>query len=340
MQLHKAIQTAAKFAATGRKSPDLYQAVMLLPSVGDSSAWVFATDGLVGCMVSVDASIPAALIPLDAVKPIARHKLLGADRDGNMVTFRTEEGGSFQAQVKDAIAYPRPPAEMPEMAEYPYWNHVWPILHAAAEEKSKQPTFKNIRFRPGYVEATDAIRVTVADVPGWPQDRLVPARMLKGWKDGRVALAFTDKLVFARRGDELRFAPLKLEGHFPDCKKHLPSAHDWPVLVVETKRMLKAVEKALVVSALKTVALDFNGPEVIVKSWNAEEGGKGFRAVVRGQAGGPTIQATKIINGKCLVQTLKAVRTPNVRLCYQGQPDGPLRVESGAMVEGLWPWRT
>lgn len=339
MQLNKAIQTVARFAATGRKSPDLYQAVMLVPPVGDGPSWVFATDGNLSCMVPVGIPLPMALVPLDAIKAIAKHKLTSVERNGPEVTFTADGGGAFKAVLKDSIAYPRPPLDHPTMEEYPYWNHVWPIVHAVAGEKSKNPTFKSLRLRPTCVEATDAVRIAVADVPGWSEERLVPGRLLRGWRNGRLYLAFTDKSVWCRMGEEFRFAPLEAGGRFPDCKQHLPSEHTWPSLVLDTDRLRKTVQKAVTVSTLKTVALDFHGSELIIKSWNAEEGGKGFRAVLLGVPSGATPQAVKIINGKFLNETLRAVRTPRVRLCYQDQADGPLRVESGALVECLWPWR-
>lgn len=342
MLLHKAMRTAAKFAAPAtKKFPALYQAVLLIPGVGEGDrAQVFATDGLHGCLVYTEDSVPGALVGMDAVRFAAKHKLASVDREGNELTFRTQEGGTFRVQAKDAIAYPRPPSSLPEMVEYPYWNHVWPIVHAAAEDRSKQPTFKHVRFRPTCVEATDAARVAVADVPGCSQDRVIPARLLRGWKDGRVRIGFSDKLVFAARDDEIRFAPLNLEISFPNCKKHLPDEHELPALVVATDELCAVVEKALLVSPLKTIALTFGGAELVVKSWNGDEGGKGFRAALRVNATQPEVKSVKIFNGKLLAQMLKAVRTPNVRLCYQESTDSPLRLESGAMVEGLWPWRT
>jgi hypothetical protein len=340
MKLHKAIQAVAKFAASGAKSPDLYQAVMLISGVGDEASYVFATDGLMGCRVPVDVSLPTALVPLDAIKPIAKHKLSGVTRDDVTLTFHAVGGGAFKAKVKDAIAYPRPPSGVPTMVEYEDWNHVWPIVHAAADDKSAQGTFQNIRFREACVEATDAVRVAVADVAGWPQDLLVPARLLRGWRDGRVSLGVTDRLVFALRGEELRFAPVCAEGRYPDCKAHLPSAHTWPAVVVDTHDVREMVAKAIAVSPLKTVGLSFSPDGLAIKSWSAEEGGKGFHGRLHGLCGEPPVVAVKILNGKYVLQTLRAVRTPNVRLCYQDQADGPLRIESGALAECVWPWRT
>lgn len=340
MKLNKAIQTVAKFAARGAKAPDLYQSVMLVPGIGEARSRVFATDGMLSCMVEVDdLSLPVALIPLDAILPIARHKLAAVERNEGEVSFRAETGGVFKAQLKDATAYPRPPLDYPELVEIKHWNHIWPIIHAAAEEKAKTPTFKNIRFRPKVIEATDAVRVAVANVPGWSEDRLVPAKLIRGWKDGRVSAAFTDKLVWLRKGEETRFSPVKVDVPFPDCARLLPPAHDWPAMVLETKRLTATVVKAVSVSALKTVALDFNGKELVVKAWSAEEGGKGYRMALLGVPSHEEAKALKIINGKYLVQALRAIRTPSVRLCYQDQADGPLRLESGAMAEGLWPWR-
>ena len=339
VRLNKAIQTVAKFAARGTKAPELYKSVLLIPAVGELPARVFATDGMLSCVVRVsDVDLPVALVPTDALAPIARHKIAAVSVDAGEVSFRAETGGVFKAKTRDLTAFPRPP-DYPAMQAVDHWNHIWPLTHAAAGDKATTPTFKNIRLRPHVVEATDSIRVAVANVPGWPEDRLVPVKLLRGWKNGRVNAALTNELVWFEFGDEARYAPIRVDGPFPDCLSLMPEKHDWPAMVLETARLRETVEKAVCISSLKTVALVFAGSDLTVKAWSADEGGKGYELVLLGVASQAGYAATKILNGKFLVQALKAIRTPNVRLCYQDQADGPLRIESGAMAEGLWPWR-
>jgi DNA polymerase III sliding clamp (beta) subunit (PCNA family) len=146
-------------------------------------------------------------------------------------------------------------------------------------------------------------------------------------------------MAWFKVGSEYRYAPLKLDGSFPDCRKLIPEDHDGPHLTVDTDKLVGAVKRATIVSPLKTVALDFNGGEVVIKSWSAEEGGKAFRAALGGYPGSISGKALKVISGKLLSEALKQVETPNVRLCYRDLPNDPLRVESGAFVECLWPWK-
>ena len=345
MELHQALRRVSAFAASGAKAPDLYKTVMLLGNdVPDLPGRVFATDGWHGCIIPVDRPLPTGLLGGRWAKLLAKHELAQVRRAGDTFHVETAEGNFYQLGVLDSMAYPLPPDDVLALQPYPYWPHVWPIVHAAASPKSKQPTFRYIHFRPTCVEATDAIRVAVADVPGLEPERLIPARLFAGWRDGEVRMGFTDKLIFVARGDELRFCPQVVENHFPDCKRHLPSEHAWPALVVETKALRNALIKAQVVSALQTVALHFDGADLKLKSWDLQDGTdpREFEARFRGTpAGVPEgLRATKVVNGRYLLDAVKAARTPHLRLCYQESVDSPLRIEHGATAESLWPWRT
>lgn len=340
MQLHKAIAQAAKFAAKG-KDATLYQSVQLIPKIDDKiPARVFATDGLIGCIIDVDVDLPEGLLPLEAIKAVSKQKVSSVERTKNEITFRLVPGGVYKLIVKDEVGYPSIPEIPSNMVPLEHWKWIRKVMHAAADPKSGKPAFQYVRFRPNCVEATDSFRVAVVNVPGWATDRLGLARLFKGWSGYPRPLAtFTEQMAWFKVGSEYRYAPLKLDGSFPDCHKLIPEDHDGPHLTVDTDKLVGAVKRATIVSPLKTVALDFNGGEVVIKSWSAEEGGKAFRAALGGYPSEAPGKALKVISGKLLTEALKQVETPNVRLCYRDLPNDPLRVESGAFVECLWPWK-
>lgn len=341
MELHRALQKAISFAAKGKDAPALYQSVQLLPGTPEGGpSRVFATDGALGCVIDVDVDLPMALLAVEAGKPVAKQKVIAVERDGAEVKFRLAAGGVYKMAVKDATGWPGVPPIPPVMEPVTHWRWIRKVLHAAAEPKAGKPTYVYLRLRPGCAEATDSFRVSVAEVPAWPHDRLVPAKLLKGWLAHPRPLAHfdTDRSWF-RMGSELRFAPSRADVQFPDCRKLLPTDYDGPTLAVSAPKLLAAVRRATAVSTLKTVALDFSGPEVAIKSWSADEGGKAFRAVLVGKASVPEAKAVKVISGKLLAQALAMVETPNVRLCYRDVANEPLRVESGLWAESLWPWK-
>jgi len=341
MQLHKALAQVSKFAAAGKDAPELYQNILLIPKTEYNPVnSVYSTDGMIGCLIEVDVDLPAGLLPLAAIKAVAKQKINSVERKGDEITFRLAPGGVYRLTVKEPLGYPTVPAIPASMEPVGPWVWIRKVLHAAADKKAGKPTFQYIRFRPDCVEATDSYRVAVASVKGWPVDRLILARLFKGWRGyPRPLAAFTDTTAWFKMGTEYRYVPLKTECQFPDCHKLIPENHDGPYLTVDVDEFAGAIKRATAVSPLKTVALNFDGREVVVKSWAAEDGGKVFRAALAGWTTGPG-KALKVISGKLLSEALKAVDTPNVRLCYRDLPNDPLRIESGAYAECLWPWKT
>ena len=341
MELHKALLKAAAFTAKGKDAPTLYQSIQLLPAEsGEQPARVFATDGLLGCIIDVDIDLPLALLPVEACKPVARQRVLSVELNGAEVRFRLAPGGLYKMAAKESVGWPGVPALPRAMEPLTHWRWIRKVLHAASEAKAGKPAYEYLRFRPGCAEATDGFRVSVAEVPAWSNDRVVPARLFKGWAGHpRPQAHFDAERAWFRVGSELRWAPTRVDVAFPDCHKLMRTDYQGPTLAVDAKKLLGAVRRATAVSTLKTVALDFVGPEVAIKSWSAAEGGKAFRAVLAGKASEPEAKAIKVISGKLLAQALAMVETPNVRLCYRDVANEPLRIESGMWAESLWPWK-
>lgn len=341
MELHKALARAVTFAAKGKDAPALYQSVQLISGIPEKSlSRVYATDGSIGCLIDVDVDLPTALLSVEAGKPISRQKVSSVSRDGENVVFRLEAGGSFKMAVKDSTGWPDIPELPIAMEPVTHWRWIRKVVHAAADLKDEKPTFQYLRMGPNCAEATDGFRVAVAEVPAWPIERLLPARLLRGWPIHPRPLAHFDaNRTWFQVGTELRWAPARSDIQLPDCHKIMPTDFSGNAIAVNAKKLLGAVRRATTVSTLKTVALDFSGNEVTVKSWSAAEGGKAFRAVISGKSNDQTAKAIKVISGKLLAQALALVETPNVRLCYQDAANEPLRIESGPWAESLWPWR-
>jgi len=341
MELHKALLKAAAFTAKGKDAPTLYQSIQLLPAESEEQpARVYATDGLLGCLINVDIDLPLVLLPVEACKPVARQRVLLVELDGPEVRFRLAPGGLYKMAAKEPVGWPGVPSVPRAMEPLTHWRWIRKVLHVASDPKGGKTNYPYLRFRPGCAEATDGFRVSVAEVPAWPHDRVVPARLFKGWAGHPRPLAYFDaERAWFRVGSELRWAPIRVDVQFPDCHKLLATDYHGPTLSVDAKKLLGAVRRATAVSTLKTVALDFSGQEVVIKSWSAAEGGKAFRAVLVGQAGEPEAKAIKILSGKLLAQALALVETPNVRLCYRDVANEPLRIESGMWAESLWPWK-
>lgn len=337
MELHKAVRSVLPFAARGKKSPEIYRSVLLCPQA-DGTSWVYATDGVASAMTCVGIELPYALLPVERVAALPKFDWGSARADKNSVTFLARDGGIFEAQARDSTAYPRPPAMCPTMSPLQPWSAFVSLANVAATVSAKSALFQHLRLRPTCVEATDAARVAVADVPGWREDALLPARLVRGWKHGPVEAAFTPDMAWLRRGDEVRMSPITVGPAFPDCASHLPPYHTWPALVLEVKEFRSAVQKAVAASAKKLVRLCLRENGCEVQSYSDLVDGRRFQVVVPGvSVNRPRVD--RVVSGKLLLRTLQAATTPCVRLCVQDDEVSPVRIESGAIVEGIWPWR-
>ena len=341
MQLHKALGKVVKFAAKGKDAPELYKSVMLIPQTENEPAKVFATDGMVGCFISVETTeLPNALIPSDSVKAIAKQAVTLVKSDNDIVTFHLENSVAiYKIACKDLAGYPSVPVVGNSFESCTQWLPIQNVIHAVADSKSKKVNLQNVRVSPTSVEATDSVRVAVAVAKGWPKPMLIPARLLVNWKVPRISVSFTDSVVFFKAGEETRYSPIITDSGFPNCRELVPTEFKGEYSVVNAKKLQKAVAQATAISALKTVALDFQGDVIIIKSWSANEGGKTYKSVVNMEAHSKKAVAFKLISGKLLAHSLKSVKTPNVRLCFTDEITEPLRIESSAWAECIWPWK-
>lgn len=338
MDLSEAIKVVAKFAAKGRNAPELYKSILFLPGAKkDELGRVFTTDGVSSCWVTVECPLMKALIPVGNILPLSKYFCAMEAAAGTEATFKGDSGGLWKVPIRDLSAYPLP-AICPELVTWENWDSIWPVFHVAAAPKSSFNSFKWVRIGPQCSEATDASRVSVVSVASWDKPKMVPAMLFTGWKDGKVSLGFQDDFVWARKGEETRYSFGKSRAQFPDCHAQLPDCHDWPTIVVDVKDLAKAVDAAKGSSGNKAVQFSFNGKSVVVQSWNDPD--NGYRRAVLGESDHvPELPIIKIVSGKFILEALAVMKTPNVRICYQNCDDGPIRLESGTLAVGIWPWR-
>jgi DNA polymerase III sliding clamp (beta) subunit (PCNA family) len=346
MLLAEAIAVAARFVGKG-KAPAILQALRLIPSCSGQPARLYATDGYVGVIVTVGQELPNMVLPVEQLTKI-RRDVVGishVEDQGNAVAVirvmgKNKKAATYTLKGMAPSEFPGFPA-IPEnfTALHPFhWETIRKVVHAVGKDVSK-PELMNLNFRPTAVEATDHHRVARAEVTGnW--GGLVPARLFQNCARAyNVEYAFTGSHCFWRmRKDELRFAALQVFPNYPDLEKIIPEEHQGWSMTVEVKCLLEMVKKAADMSPTASVVLDFGLMGVTVKAYAKR--GVAFEGPVPGVMSLPWGEnaryVTLMLDGKYFVQALKAVITPRVRLCY-GQPDDPVRIESGGLIECLWP---
>lgn len=344
--LKEAIKRAARFIDRGKEAPPILKALRFIPEHGGFPARLYATNGVAGILVDVGQPLPNMALPAEPLVKLCKdtHQILSITDNGYNKASITTVGKIANDQsvyTLDGL----PPSEFPGFPavpatfnDVPQWWVVHKVVHAAGKDDSK-PELRNVHFRPTTVEATDRSRVARAEVAGsW--SGLVPAQVFKNWPKGPVSMAFTEFYSFWKVDSELRFAMIQKCEKYPDLEKLIPEEHhDW-WMAVDVASLTETVKKASDMSPTASVVLDFGPMGVTVRAFTCA--GVGFESHLKGRCGIPTgensLSTEMLLNGKLLVEALKVVETPKVRLCYAGSlEDKPLRLESGGYVECLWP---
>ena len=151
--------------------------------------------------------------------------------------------------------------------------------------------------------------------------------------DEPAEYALTEHAVFIRWGDEIR-AHFHVPSEFPDCRTILPEEHEGPEMVVNREAFLTVAKQAVSESPWKYVTLSFESTALAVRSYQ-ENDTSGFEARIPAKANG---EGAVFLDGKKLLDALKAADTPCVRVCY-ALPTDPVLIESGFFRECLWPMR-
>jgi DNA polymerase III sliding clamp (beta) subunit (PCNA family) len=347
MLLKEAIQRAAKFIDKGKEAPPIMRALRFIPAYQGMPARVYATNGAVGIILDVGQELPNMALPADPLVKLCKDitGVVSIEDKGNAKAAITVAGKAANDQstyTLDGL----PPSEFPGFPAVPatfnalnpyQWSVIQKVVHAAGKDVAK-PELMNVNFRPTVVEATDRSRVARAEIAG-PWAGLVPAQLFQNWpKTGNVECVFTDYHCFWKIEDELRFAIIQRSEKYPALEKLIPENHEGWWMVVDVKSLAETVKKAADMSPTASVVLDFGIMGLTIRSHARE--GIDFESKLEGRMGIPggcNAQYTEmLLDGKLLRDALKVVETPKVKLCY-GKSQEPLRLESGGLIECLWP---
>lgn len=347
MLLVEALQRAGKFVDKGKEALPILKSLRFIPAYNGMPARLYATNGVVGILVDVDQPLPNMVLPAEPLIKLCRDTtaVIGVENQGNAQALVTVTGKA----AKGAALYTLqglPPSEFPgfpaiperfhRIQDYQWWS-LQRVVHAAGKNKA-EAELMNISFRPTAIEATDRSRVARAEVSG-PWSGLVPSQLFQHWpKSGDVFCVFTEYYCFWRVGQELRFAIIQRSEKYPNLEKIIPEVHDGWWMVMNVRPLMETVKRAFSMSPTASVVLDFGLMGLTVRAHSKK--GTEFTSQLSGKLGVPsgrTAQFTEILlDGKLLWEALRAFDTPKVRLCF-GEAREPLRLESGNVVECLWP---
>lgn len=341
MLLQDAIKLAAKFVDKRKDAPGVMKALRLIPAQGDFPPRLYATDGVVGLLLSVDQDLPNLLLPaaelVKAVQKTASVTRVEAAGFGGAEIHLSEDDGNavYRFEGFPLADYPGFPA-LPETYFSLDDEAVRRVSHAAGKEEHK-PDYHVLRFRPYIVEAFDGSRMARAELANaW--EGLVPVRVFSHWpRKGDAEYVFTQHHAFFRIGDQIRFAPIQTNPQYPKLEELIPKAHDGAWMVVEAAALLAAVQRAGKLSPTAAVQFCFGPDFVLVKAW--AEANKVCEVRVEGFPGKILETDCEILlDAKLLEGALRAVATPRLKLCYRGTHQ-PVRLESGGFVECIWHMR-
>lgn len=337
MELHRAIIKASKFVCDVEGHAGILGCIRLVPGAPKIHPRIQATDGHVGVSIAVtDASVlPEAVVSWGDLAPTARQSVVRAEIEGGKLQIHSSHG-VFAMTLWDSGGFP-PFPDSPPQEEWEYgvdWAPVTRIAHVAGG------AYDVLSFRDSGVWATDAERIARADVALRPRG-VVSALLARHWEaDAATYQAVTPAHIWAATAHESRWAKF-LEGHPPDLEPYVPDWHTaGPFMSVDSKDLAKAVKEGTQASSKRTISLGFGVMGITVRAYADDDKALSYSAVISGKfgllAGQQLVYPEIFLSGKHLGEALRSVDTPKVRLCYVDQKS-PLRVESGAVTEVIWP---
>lgn len=349
MELHKAIGTALHFVPSGKSAAEILKSVRFFSPGANVPSYIYSTDGITGVVIPVDVPCFDMLIDGASLGPVKTHPIESLFVDPHSgtssATMKLKGTGGYALTYKNPQAYPDFPAYPERMAPIPNVRGLLQVAHAALKagetiRGTPRPDLECVHFLPDRVEATDTYRMALADLSlGFTAK--IHRNLFKHWPkgDAPVSVAITDTHAWFKIGDEMRFCALQ-EGTYAsgrNLREHVTVWHDGPSMVIDTKEFLDVIKRAERASLSNVGALDFGLFELGIQVLDAE---RGFSEKISGRpglaAGSVSEYPTFGVNLKHLVEALRSIPTPKVRVCYGGAAN-PLRLESGSCVECLWP---
>jgi hypothetical protein len=343
VELQKAVQKAAKFTDTDNLEVPGLSCLRFIAATPEAPPRVAATTGRAGIIIEVDAQIPDAVVFVKDAVPAFKQVVVKYEIEGALMRVWSGPERVFDVPLWDPAAFP-PFPDMPQSVQWAVdWERVLQVVHAVGGKKAR-PLYQYIHFREDKVEATDVSRIAVVDAETGLKG-LLPGEMFQKWPaETRTALGQIDGVLWALVGDEARWGKF-LDAQFAEVDPYIPEWHsDGPIFVGVTDELREVVRQAVSVSIRKTIEVkgSMEGIRVSAYTQESEDGSptRGYEAMIKGDIslpGGHKMTYPKLmVDGSYLLAVLKVVKTPCVRLCYS-TPMHPLRLESGALVEVIWP---
>lgn len=322
MELRKAIARASKFTWRGKQASAL-KCLRFIPSEEDEKPRLMASNGSVTVLINLDSDVPNVLLDGAKVAAIAKStKELSFGKDLQL--------GGVKLDAFPFDDYPSVP-EFParcHFRSFDDWFGVEQVLHAVSE-KDHRRVLRCVRMGPDVVETTDGYRLARSFVEtGLTQTILVDSKDLKNWPKGPVSYKVLSSEVAFRVGDETRFVPYMIKG-FRDCDAVLPAQAEGEALIVDVSLLQDLVRRAKTVGGTVDLVGEPGGSRFVVRI------GDFVDHVPAEPVGAMETEKKARVNADWLLKALSVVRTPRVLMRF-GDVAGPLRVESGPYVEGIW----
>jgi len=325
MLLRDAITKALKFTLkVKQRSPA--KSVRFLPRHDGTRAAVYATNGPQAILIWVDdTDLPNVMIDGE--------KLSAAIKGTKEVRFDSVANGTVslsgvRLEGGNVAEYPSTPP-MPEEAfkKVDDWWAIEKVLHVVSRDH-QDPALRCLHFRKDMVETTDRFRVARAFVET-PWEALVPSQIFSHWPAGDVSASFGPGQAVFMVGDEMRFTVLKSD-LFVDCDPLLPACHDGPRVAVPTDQLIASLKRLKPLSDNSVLHLS-------PKEVRLEGGGYSDSLNTTFALDAPEEPSRMAVNTAWFLESLQNVSTGRVLLGYTMAGE-LLRVESGPLVVGIWPF--
>lgn len=353
MELAKAIKAVAPFAAKeGDGVLAAHTCIRLYGRDGGHQSYVAACDGQSGILIPVDEDIPDALVQATDLAKISGQSYTKHEIREGRLYLGTGEGRWFDVALWDSASWP-PLPDMPDVFEdAPHWAQVVKLESSAGDSKGLE-SLEFVRLATTKAMATDAFQVGKVDC-NVGIEGIFPVSMLKKWPAGaRVELGVTKQCLWARLASgQMRWGYWH-EKPLPEMTQFVPDIHKGgPAFVVERPAFQAAVKQAIAAAHKRSIALEFSRNRIHVRAYT-EDDAKNFEANIEPVEDGYEFDPTDAVghgtenwvddcfakllfDGKRLLDVLKALKTPNIRIAHAGV-DNPIRLESGAFVATIWP---
>lgn len=348
MQLQKAVQKAAKFVSTDNTDVPGLSCLRFVSEETSTGAppRVIATNGRAGIIVTTDTNVPDAVAFVKDAVPAFKQPVMKYEIDGPVLKVWATASRVFDVPLWNASAFPPVPEFPRHLDPGVDWDRALHVMHAVGDKKSK-PLFQHVHFTGDRVEATDATRIAVADAQTGVEG-LLPGEMFQAWPArydaDQVSVGRVSGLLWIMVGDEMRWGRF-MDAEFPELDPYVPEWHpNGPTFVGQTKDLLEVVKQAVSVSVKKIIEVTGGLDRLQVRAYTQEDKKadpvRGYEGEVLGamslRGGHKMTYPVLLLDGPYLMSVLKAIKTPNVRVCYSDAVS-PVRIESGPLVEVIWP---